>query len=72
MVSSKAQTAFVSLVAEEIVCGIDNAVEYWLGRIEQELSDPSLTTLDRLQAVQRVLLEYKNETGKTHLACASA
>ena len=72
MASANSHADFVSLVAEEIVSGIDNAVEYWLGRIEQELSDHSLTTLDRLQAIQRVLLEYKSKTGKMHQVCASA
>jgi hypothetical protein len=30
---------FVSLIAEEIVTGIEHATEYWLARIEQELTD---------------------------------
>jgi hypothetical protein len=34
MASTATGTEFVSMVAEEIVSGIDNAVEYWLGRIE--------------------------------------
>jgi hypothetical protein len=72
MASANTHADFVNIIAEEIVSGIDNAVEYWLGRIEQELSDHTLTTLDRLQAIQRVLLEYESKTGRARLARASA
>ena len=65
-------TEFVSMVAEEIVSGIDHAVEYWLGRIEQELTGASLTTLEQVHAIQRILREYKEVTGKSQIICASA
>jgi hypothetical protein len=65
-------TEFVSMVAEEIVSGIDHAVEYWLGRIEQELADRSLTTLGQVHAIQGILREYKEVTGKTQIISASA
>ncbi len=63
---------FVSLVAQEIVAGIDYATEYWLARVEQELSAANTSCVDRIQAVQRVLQEYKEVTGKVHLRSASA
>jgi len=63
---------FVSLVAEEIVAGIDDALDYWLGRIDQELADPSLTPFEQVQAIQRILREYRTATGKLQLSCASA
>ncbi len=63
---------FISLVAEEIFTGIDHAVEYWMGRLEQELTGPGLTTIDRLRAIERLVREYKDLTGKTQLHCASA
>ena len=72
MASTAIGTEFVSMVAEEIVSGIDNAVEYWLGRIEQELGDGSLTTSEQVYAIQRILREYKEVTGKTQIICASA
>jgi hypothetical protein len=63
---------FVSLVAEEIVAGIDYATEYWLARVEQELTAANVSCVDRIQAVQHVLREYKEVTGKVHLRSASA
>jgi hypothetical protein len=66
------QTDFVNLVSREIVAGIDRAVEYWLARIEQELEDAGMTSIERIHAVENVLREYKNVTGKTNLLCASA
>ena len=63
---------FVSLVAEEIVAGIDYATEYWLARVEQELTAANVSCVDRIRAVQRVLREYKDVTGKVHLRSASA
>ena len=65
-------TDFVSLVAEEIVAGIDYATEYWLARVEQELTAANLSCVDRIEAVQRVLREYKEVTEKGHLRSASA
>jgi hypothetical protein len=65
-------TDFVSLVAEEIVAGIDYATEYWLSRVEQELSVAGVSCVDRITAVQRVLQEYKEVTGKAHFRSASA
>ena len=72
MASTALENQFVSLVANEIVAGIDNAVEYWLGRIDQEINDPRLTTLEQVQAIQRILREYRTTTGNLHLTCASA
>ena len=50
---------FVSIVAEEMSSGIDCALRYWLGRIELEIIDHSLTTSERLSAIQKILEEYK-------------
>ena len=72
MASTTTRTDFVTLVAEEIISGIDHAVEYWLGRIEQELAGGSLTATERVHAIERVLREYKDVSGKTQLTCASA
>jgi len=66
------RTDFVSLVAEEIIAGIDHATEYWLARIEQEFTACGLTQAEKLLRVERVLNEYKETTGKLHLRYASA
>jgi len=72
MASTAARSDFVSLVAEEISFGIDHALDHWLGRIEMELVDAKLTTLERLQAIALIVREYKEATGKAQLTCASA
>jgi len=72
MASTASRADFVTLVAEEIVSGIDHAVEYWMGRLEQELTGAELTTVERLHAIERLVREYKEVTGKTQLRCASA
>ncbi len=72
MVSTASRADFVTLVAEEIVSGIDHAVEYWMGRLEQELTGAELTTVERLHAIERLVREYKEVTGKSQLRCASA
>jgi hypothetical protein len=58
---------FVSIVASELASGVDRAVECWMMQIEQALNDTHLTTIGRLQAVQSVLLQYKELTGKAEL-----
>jgi hypothetical protein len=72
MASTATRSDFVSLVAQEIALGIDHAMDYWLGRIERELVDAKLTTPERLRAVELILREYKEATGKAQLSCASA
>jgi len=73
MASTAATTTdFVNLVAEEIVAGIDYATEYWLARVEQELSGQRVSCADRLHAIERVLQEYREVTGKRHFRSASA
>ena len=72
MASTATRSDFVSLVAQEIASGIDHAMDYWLGRIEMELVDAKLTTTERLRAVELIVHEYKEATGKIQLSCASA
>jgi hypothetical protein len=72
MASTATRADFVSLVAEEIASGIDHAMDYWLGRIEMELGDAKLTTIERIHAIELILREYKEATGKAQLSCASA
>jgi len=57
-------TEFVSLVATEMVRGVEAAVETWLAQVELALTDRHLTSLGRLNAVHEVLENYKRYTGK--------
>jgi hypothetical protein len=72
MASTATHADFVSLVAQEIAFGIDHALDHWLGRIEMELVDAKLTNIERLRAIELILREYKEVSGKTQLSCASA
>ena len=72
MASVATRADFVSLVADEIVSGIDQALDYWLGRIDLELADAKLTTVERLRAIELILREYKEATGKSEVSCAAA
>jgi hypothetical protein len=60
------------MIAQEVVSGIDEAVDYWLGRIEQQLVGSSLSAEQRLSAVERVIREYKEATGKLPFCCGHA
>lgn len=72
MARTASRTEFVSMVAQEISSGIDRALQYWLGRIELEVVDRSLTTAERISAIEQILTEYKIRTGQAQLGCASA
>ena len=72
MANKATRADFVEIVAEEISSGIDRALHYWLGRIELVVVDRSLSTSERLYAVEQILREYKDEMGITPLGCASA
>ena len=72
MAGSSTRTDFVSIVAEEISSGIDRALQYWLGRIELEVVDRSLSTDERIDAIEQILTEYKMRSGKAEFGCASA
>ena len=65
MATTAVRPDFVAAVAEEMASGIDRALRYWLGRIEIEVIDRSLTTAERVSAIQEILEEYKSLTG-TH------
>jgi hypothetical protein len=63
---------FVSTVAEEISSGIQRAVNYWLGRIEVEVLDESLSTTERIYAIEQIIHEYKDVSDTQAVGCASA
>jgi hypothetical protein len=72
LASTSTQADLVRMIAEEIGSGIDEAVEYWLGRIEQELVGGGFSPEQKLGAVHRVIREYKEATGKFPFHCAQA
>ena len=72
MASRATQTDFVDMVAAEVSSGIDRALGYWLGRIELEVVDHSLTTSQRIDAIENILQEYKVRSGRADVGYASA
>jgi hypothetical protein len=60
------------MVAQEIAVGIEGAVDYWLGRVERELGDPSLAADAKVRAIALILEEYKQATGKIPFCHARA
>jgi hypothetical protein len=57
--ASRVTRDFIAIVATEMASGIDCALRYWLGRIELEVIDRSLTAEQRLCAIEQILTEYK-------------
>jgi len=57
----------VDVIADEMACGVDRAVECWMSQVEQALDDTGLTSLGRLYAVKEVVERYKSLTGKAEL-----
>ena len=72
MATAAGRTDFVSIVAQEISAGIDRALRYWLGRIEVEVMDRSLTSAQRVNAIEDILQEYKQLGGTEDFGRASA
>jgi hypothetical protein len=65
--TSTPTSVFVEVVASELACGVERAVDSWLGEIERAIQDPHLTTLGRLYAVQSIITRYKQIAGKDQL-----
>ena len=55
----------VDVLAGEIACGVDRAVEHWMGQVDSALNDDRLTSLGRLRAVKDIVERYKNMTENT-------
>jgi hypothetical protein len=60
------------MIAHEVVSGIDEAVGYWLNRIEQELAGRGLSAEHQLRGVEKVIRDNNEATGKMPLRCAEA
>ncbi|HXF15124.1 MAG TPA: hypothetical protein VN517_18365 [Terriglobales bacterium] len=72
MATASTQSDLISMIAHEVVSGIDEGVGYWLGRIEQEIAGRGLSAEQQLRAIERVIREYKEVTGKLPFRCAEA
>ena len=72
MASKATRIDFVEMIAQEVSSGIEQALGYWLGRIEVEVIDRSLTASQRVDAVAEILQEYKALSGREEVGCASA
>ncbi|MGH9514100.1 MAG: hypothetical protein ACRD3P_00280 [Terriglobales bacterium] len=72
MATTTTQSDLVSMIAHEVVSGIDEGVGYWLARIEQELAGSGVSAEEQLRAIGRVIREYKEATGKLPFRCAQA
>lgn len=62
----------VDVIANEMACGVERAVEYWMSQIEQVLDDTHLTSLGRLYAIKEVVERYRSLTGKAELEARRA
>lgn len=72
MATASSQSDLVSMIAQEVVSGIEEAVGYWLNRIEQELVGRGLSAEQQLRGIELVIREYKEATGKLPFRCAEA
>jgi hypothetical protein len=72
LATASTQSDLISMIAHEVVSGIDEGVGYWLGRIEQEIAGRGLSAEQQLRAIERVIREYKEVTGKLPFRCAEA
>ena len=59
MATIAAQQDLIRVIAEEMACGVETAVDCWMTQIDSALSDSRLTTLGRLNAVHAIVQNYK-------------
>jgi len=59
----------VRVIAEEMAHGVQNAVDCWMTEIDLAVTDSTLSTLARLNAVREIIQNYKHLTGQEDLDC---
>ena len=64
MAATAINRELVQLVADEMMYGVETAVECWMTKIDLALADVHLTTLGRLNAVREIVESYKHLTGE--------
>jgi hypothetical protein len=72
MARAASKDDFVLMVAQEVSSGIERGLNYWMGRIELEVVDRSLSTAERIYAIEQILQEYRDTTNGTQFGYASA
>jgi len=63
---------FVLMVAQEVSAGIERGLNYWMGRIELEVVDRSLSPAERIYALEQMLEEYRDAINETPFDWAPA
>ena len=61
---------FVLMVVEEASSGIARGLNYWMGRIELEVVDRSLSTAERIYVIEQILKEYRDAINGTQFGYA--
>ena len=54
----------VLVIAEEMANGVQNAVDCWMTEIDLAVTDSTLSTLARLNAVRELIQNYNSLTGQ--------
>jgi len=72
LASTSTKADLISMIAQEVASGIDEAVGYWFNRIEHELAGRGLSAEQQLRGIELVIREYKETTGKLPFRCAQA
>jgi hypothetical protein len=65
MASIATHTDVVDVIATEMSRGVERAVDRWMSQINDVLTDDSLTSLGRLNAVREIVERYNCITGKS-------
>lgn len=65
LASAASDHELIEAVAAEMSQGIECALGFWMGQIENALGDPQLTTLGRLNAVRAIVQQYHHSSTET-------
>ena len=69
MATQASEHDVVRVIAEEMAHGVQNAVDCWMTEIDLAVTDSTLSTLARLNAVREIIQNYKHLTGQEDLDC---
>ncbi len=69
MATQASERDVVRVIAEEMANGVQNAVDCWMTEIDLAVTDSTLSTLARLNAVREIIQNYKHLTGQEDLDC---
>lgn len=69
MATQASERDVVRVIAEEMANGVQNAVDCWMTEIDLAVTESTLSTLARLNAVREIIQNYKHLTGQEDLDC---